>query len=116
VISADAVDPGVNLGRIEIEAGVELGTSLGNAFGFPSGTGLALGLGLGPWLRGVVVWARNRVHGCNLAIIVTTCQGRRHFRRRRAWQTMAHACPSADKPRARFPVKFLSRSILAVSA
>jgi hypothetical protein len=57
VIRTNAVDPRVNLRRIDVEAGVQLGASLGNAFGFPGETGLTLGLGLRPWLRGVVVWA-----------------------------------------------------------
>jgi hypothetical protein len=45
MIGADAVNPGVNLSRVDVEAGVEFGARLSDPFGFPGEATLPLGLG-----------------------------------------------------------------------
>jgi hypothetical protein len=47
MIGADAVDPGINVFGVDIQAGGEGGLGRGDALGFPGEAGFSLCLGLG---------------------------------------------------------------------
>jgi len=61
VIRADAVDPGVYLGRIDIEASGQLSTSLGDAFGLSGDAAIMLGFCFRTGTNGIL--ARSRIDG-----------------------------------------------------
>jgi hypothetical protein len=76
VISADAVDPGINVIGVDIDAGGEGGLGRGDALGFLGEASLPLGLGFRVGGVGTVIRGRvDGVHGCNLALVTTGCQG-----------------------------------------
>jgi hypothetical protein len=62
VIRADAVDPGFDVSRIDVQASFDLGVGLGDHLGFPGEAALALDLGLRAETVGTIVWARSSVH------------------------------------------------------
>jgi hypothetical protein len=73
-VSADAVDPGINLIGVDIEAGGERGLGLRDALGFPGEAVAALGLGFRAEDVGPIVWARTSVHASNVVLAADNCQ------------------------------------------
>ena len=69
VISADAVDPGINVIGVDIEAGGEGGFGRGDARGFPGEASLPLGLGFRAGSIGAIAWARGSVHASNVVLV-----------------------------------------------
>ena len=95
MVGTNAVDPLVDLGRVDEQAGVEFGASFGDPVGLPRDAALPLGLGLGAADAGVVARERGGVHAWNVAMVASHCQ--RGAGRRR--------CGTKVTPRPRWPVK-----------
>ena len=68
MIGADAVDPGIDVVGIDIEARIEFGTGRGDALGFPGQASLPLGLGFWVGSIGTIAWARGIVHASNVVL------------------------------------------------
>jgi hypothetical protein len=62
VVSADAVDPGINVIGVDIEAGGEGGIGRCDAFGLPGEARLPFGFGFGMGGLGAVGRKRNGIH------------------------------------------------------